>query len=139
MSASVFVGNLNYQTTEAELSAFFASAGPVLSVRIPLDRESGRPRGFGFVEFGSDEIADKAVAQCHDAEIGGRRIRVNKAESRSPRPGGAGSPSGPRPPRPQYDRDPMEGAPEMESSRNDRGGKGRRDDWRSLRGKKRSL
>ena len=133
MSASVFVGNLNYQTTEAELSAFFASAGSVLSVRIPLDRESGRPRGFGFVEFDSDEAADRAVAQCHDAELGGRRIRVNKAESRSSRP------SGPRPPRPQYNRDPMEGAPEMEASRDDRHGKGRREDWRSLRGTKRSL
>ena len=135
MSASVFVGNLNYQTTEAELSAFFSSAGSVLSVRIPLDRESGRPRGFGFVEFESDEVADKAVAQCHDAELGGRRIRVNKAESRAPRPGG------PRPPRPQRNHDPMDDAPEMELSRDDRPGKGRggRDDWRSLRGKKRSL
>lgn len=133
MSASVFVGNLNYRTTEAELSAFFANAGNVLSVRIPLDRESGRPRGFGFVEFESDEVADKAVAQCHDAELGGRRIRVNKAESKTSRP------SGPRPPRPQRDRDPMEDAPEMEFSRDDRPGKGRRDDWRSLRGTKRSL
>ena len=133
MSASVFVGNLNYQTTEQELSAFFAGAGTVLSVRIPLDRESGRPRGFGFVEFDSDEIADQAVAQCHDAELGGRRIRVNKAESRSPRPGA------PRPPRPQWSRDPMAGAPEMESMRDERHGKGRKDNWRSLRGKKRSL
>jgi len=133
MSASVFVGNLNYQTTEAELSAFFSSVGTVLSVRIPLDRESGRPRGFGFVEFESDELAEQAVAQCHDADLGGRRIRVNKAQSRSPRPGG------PRPPRPQRSYDPMEGAPEMELSRDDRPGKGRRDSWRNLRGKKRSL
>lgn len=134
MSASVFVGNLNYQTTESELSAFFSGAGAVLSVRIPLDRESGRPRGFGFVEFESDELAEKAVAQFHDAELGGRRIRVNKAESRSPRPGG------PRPPRPRPNYDnPMDGAPEMDFSKDDRPGKGRRDGWRSLRGKKRSL
>jgi RNA recognition motif-containing protein len=135
MSASVFVGNLNYQTTEAELTEFFAAAGTVLSVRIPLDRESGRPRGFGFVEFESDEVAEKAVSQFHDAEFGSRRLRVNKAESRPPRPGGS------RPPRQQrnHNPDPMEGAPEMESSGDDRPGKGRRDDWRRLRGKKRSL
>lgn len=135
MSASVFVGNLNYQTTEAELSELFGRAGTVLSARIPLDRESGRPRGFGFVEFESDEMADKAVAQFHDAELSGRRLRVNKAESRSPRP------SGPRPPRPQraYDQNPIDNAPEMDLSRDDRPGKGRRDGWRSLRGKKRSL
>lgn len=133
MSASVFVGNLNYQTTEAELSAFFSSAGNVLSVRIPLDRETGRPRGFGFVEFESEEVAENAVAQCHDAELGGRRIRVNKAESRAPRPGG------PRSPRPQHNHNQMENAPEMEFSRDDRPGKGKRDDWRALRGTKRSL
>lgn len=133
MSASVFVGNLNYQTTEAELSAFFASAGNVLSVRIPLDRESGRPRGFGFVEFESEEVAEKAVAQCHDAELGGRRLRVNKAESRPPRA------AGPRPPRPRRDFDAMADGPEMDFPPDERPGKGRRDDWRSLRGKKRSL
>jgi len=133
MSASVFVGNLNYQTTEAELSKFFSSAGPVVSVRIPLDRESGRPRGFGFVEFPSDEFAEKAVAQCHNAELGGRRIRVNKAESRSPRPNGG------RPPRSPRDREFVDDAPEMDRSREDRPSRGRRDDWRSLRGTKRSL
>ncbi|MCP4200743.1 MAG: RNA-binding protein [bacterium] len=135
MSASVFVGNLNYQTTEAELSEHFSDAGTVLSARIPLDRESGRPRGFGFVEFESEEMAERAVAQFHDAELGGRRLRVNKAESRPQRP------SGPRAPRPQrsYDQNPMENAPEMDFSQSDRPGKGRRDGWRSLRGKKRSL
>ena len=137
MSASVFVGNLNYQTTEVELSEFFGSVGRVVSVRIPLDRDSGRSRGFGFVEFESDDVAEQAIAQCHDAELGGRRLRVNKADSKPPRPAGS-RPGGPRPERrsqaPRYN-----DAPEMEVSRDDRSGHGRRNDWRRLRGKKRTL
>ncbi|MFQ5528342.1 MAG: RNA recognition motif domain-containing protein [Thermoanaerobaculia bacterium] len=139
MSASVFVGNLNYQTTEAQLSEFFGTVGRVVSVRIPLDRDSGRSRGFGFVEFESDEIAEQAIADRHDAELDGRRLRVNKADSkpartRGPRPGGARPGSG-------YTRQPpaYTEAPEMEISHETSSGHGRRDDWRSLRGKKRTL
>lgn len=137
MSASVFVGNLNYQTTEAELVQFFGSVGTVISAKIPLDRDSGRSRGFGFVEFDSEDSVEQAIAQCNDAELGGRKLRVNKAESKPARPGGA-RPHSPRPERGSGPNPGQEG-PELDFSRDDRSGHGRRDGWKKLRGTKRTL
>lgn len=89
MAAKVFVGNLNFNTTKAEVEALFAKAGSVKDVFLPTDRESGRPRGFAFVEFSSDEEAAKAIEQFNGFEMGGRALRVNAAEDR-PRGGGGG-------------------------------------------------
>ena len=92
LASKVFVGNLSFETTTAELQAAFAEAGPVVEVFIPTDRATGRPRGFAFVELESDEVMEAAIKQLDGFELKGRRLRVNKAEERPPR--------GPRPPRP---------------------------------------
>lgn len=92
MPTKLFVGGIPYRTSEDELAAHFSQAGEVLSVYIPLDRETRRPRGFAFVEMSDDAAADKAIAMFHDSEMGGRRIVVNKArpmEDRGPRPDSA--------------------------------------------------
>lgn len=93
MAAKVFVGNLNFNTTKAEVETLFAKAGEVKDVFLPTDRESGRPRGFAFVEFSSDEEAAKAIEQFNGYEMGGRALRVNAAEDR-PRGSGGGRPGG---------------------------------------------
>lgn len=95
MSKRIFVGNLSYQTTEGDLSNLFEQVGQVESVNIITDRDTGRSKGFGFVEMGNEE-ADKAIAQFNGAELNGRSITVNEArprESRSPS-GGSRSRSG---------------------------------------------
>ena len=94
MASKVFVGNLDFNTTRAEVQALFAEIGEIRDVFLPTDRESGRPRGFAFVEFSSDEDAAKAIERFNGYELGGRKLRVNAAEDR-PR-GGAGG-GGPRP------------------------------------------
>ena len=91
MASKVFVGNLAFKTTRDEVQQLFAQAGPIKDVFLPTDRESGRPRGFAFVEFESDEAAEKAIEKFNGYELGGRALRVNAAEDR-PR-------GGPRPPR----------------------------------------
>jgi len=70
------------------LSETFASAGRVVSVHIGTDRETGRSRGFAFVEFSSDEEAQKAISSFNDFDLDGRKLRVNPAEDRPPRRGG---------------------------------------------------
>lgn len=87
MPTKLFVGGIPYRTSEEELSAHFAQAGQVLSVYIPLDRETRRPRGFAFVEMVDDAAADKAISMFHDTEMGGRRIVVNKARPMEDRGG----------------------------------------------------
>ena len=86
MQNKVFVGNLNFQTTEDELRQLFSQSGEVVSVSIPTDRMSGRPRGFAFVEFASGEAAAAAIERFNDQELGGRNLRVNEATERAPRP-----------------------------------------------------
>ena len=92
MGRRLFVGNLSYETTEMSLRELFAEAGNVSETKIVLDRESGRPRGFGFVEMGSDEEARNAIAQLNAREVDGRAINVSEAQERSAggRPGGGG-------------------------------------------------
>ena len=90
MAAKVFVGNLNFNTTKAEVEALFAKAGSVKDVFLPTDRESGRPRGFAFVEFSSDEEAAKAVTEFNEYDLGGRALAVNEARPKPEHSGGGG-------------------------------------------------
>ena len=94
MASKVFVGNLDFNTTKNEVQSLFSQIGEIRDVFLPMDRESGRPRGFAFVEFTSDEDAAKAIERFNGHELNGRALRVNAAEER-PR-GGAGR-GGPRP------------------------------------------
>lgn len=89
----LFVGNLAYQTQDADLQDYFAQAGAVTSVNLVLDKFTGKSRGFAFVEFASAEEATKAVEQFHNKEFQGRPLTVNVArprEERPPRPSGSG-------------------------------------------------
>ncbi|CAB03236.1 RRM domain-containing protein [Caenorhabditis elegans] len=76
---SVYVGNAPFQTTEEELGNFFSSIGQINNVRIVCDRETGRPRGFAFIEFAEEGSAQRAVEQMNGAEFNGRPLRVNLA------------------------------------------------------------
>jgi len=84
MSKNLYVGNLSWSTTEDEVRAAFAEFGVVASVKLIEDRETGRPRGFGFVEM--DNGADEAVSALDGKELGGRNIKVNVAKPREERP-----------------------------------------------------
>jgi RNA recognition motif-containing protein len=88
MGAKIFVGNLHPRTTKLELERFFAAAGRVASISIPVDRETGRPRGFCFVEFAERESVDEAFSLCEGRELNGNRLRLSLArEQRSRRAG----------------------------------------------------
>ncbi|MDR1505468.1 MAG: RNA-binding protein [Treponema sp.] len=79
MAKKLYVGNLSYNTSEDGLRALFSAFGSVASVKIIFDRESGNSKGFGFVEMGTDEEANAAVAGTNGKELDGRQIRVNEA------------------------------------------------------------
>jgi RNA recognition motif-containing protein len=87
----IYVGNLPFSATEAQVRDLFAQHGTVESVALPADRETGRPRGFGFVEMPQAE-ATKAIEALNGFSMGGRQLRVNEAQDRprGPRPGGGG-------------------------------------------------
>jgi len=92
---NLFVGNMSFQTTEGELSALFKPFGQVTRVHLVMDRETGRARGFAFVEMPNDEEAAKAIAGLDGKELGGRNLKVNEARPKAtggggPRPGGGG-------------------------------------------------
>jgi len=100
ISNKVFVGNLSFDVTREELIQAFSAAGRVVDAKVPTDRETGRPRGFAFVEFEDDETALKSISLMNGKDLKGRPLRVNEAENRPPRPGGGGPPrpfGGPRP------------------------------------------
>jgi RNA recognition motif-containing protein len=80
---NIFVGNLSYSTTEEKLQTVFEAYGEVSSVKILRDRETDRPRGFGFVEMPNDEQAQDAIDALNGKEFDGRALRVNKARERS--------------------------------------------------------
>jgi RNA recognition motif-containing protein len=80
---TLYVGNINYQATEEDLKPLFSEYGEVISVKIINDRETGRSKGFGFVEMESG--ADTAVEELDGKEFQGRRLRVNEARPRAPR------------------------------------------------------
>jgi len=90
ISNKVFVGNLSFDVTKEELMEAFGAVGRVVDAKVPTDRETGRPRGFAFVEFESDEAAEKCIQQMNGRDLKGRAIRVNAAEDRPPRPAGGG-------------------------------------------------
>src|SRR6478672_8187435 len=92
---NVFVGNMNFQTTESELRALFEPFGQVTRVHIAMDRETGRARGFAFIEMPNDAEAAKAISGLDGKEVGGRNLKVNEARPKSasggpPRGGGGG-------------------------------------------------
>lgn len=86
----IYVGNLSYDATEAELQELFGQYGDVVSVALITDRETGRPRGFGFVEMADDSSAREAIEKLNGQEIGGRSLTVNEARPRESRGGGGG-------------------------------------------------
>ncbi|MBI3597497.1 MAG: RNA-binding protein [Nitrospirae bacterium] len=93
MGAKLYVGNLSYQATEKEISDLFATAGTVASVKIITDGQTGRPRGFGFVEMGSSEDAQKAIEMLNGKSFMERSLIVSEArpqQKREPRGGGYG-------------------------------------------------
>lgn len=92
---NLFVGNMSFQSTEADLRALFEPYGQITRIHIVNDRETGQPRGFAFVEMANDDEAAKAMAELNGKELGGRALRVNEATPRPERGGPRGS-SGPR-------------------------------------------
>jgi cold-inducible RNA-binding protein len=90
MAKRLYVGNLAYSVTEAELRDAFGEAGNVADVKVVLDRESGRPRGFAFVEMSTDEEASNAMGKLNGRDIQGRTISVSEARERTGGGGGGG-------------------------------------------------
>ena len=88
MSKKIYVGNMNYATTEEEVESAFAQYGAVTSVKIITDRYTDKPRGFAFVEMEDDDAADAAISALNGSELGGRQLKVNEARERKPRPSG---------------------------------------------------
>ena len=94
MATKLYVGNLAFQTTSQELQELFASAGTVESASVVEDRETGRSRGFAFVEMSTAEEATAAIEQFNGKEVGGRALKVNEAKPRENRAGGGGGRGG---------------------------------------------
>ena len=88
MEAKLYVGNLPYSTVDADLQTLFAQAGTVKSAQVIKDRQSGRSKGFGFVEMSSNEEAQNAITMFHGKDYSGRPLTVNIARPREERPGG---------------------------------------------------
>lgn len=83
---NIYVGNMSYSMSEDDLREAFAAYGAVTSARLVMDRESGRPKGFGFVEMSNDNEANAAIEALNGKEIGGRELKVNEARPREERP-----------------------------------------------------
>jgi cold-inducible RNA-binding protein len=86
----LYVGNLPYSVDQGQLQELFSEHGDVASVAIITDRDTGQPRGFGFVEYTNDADANKAIESMNGREIDGRTLTVNVAKEREPRGGGGG-------------------------------------------------
>ena len=87
MGKKLYVGNLNYEVTDSELASLFSAHGTVQSAQVIMDRDTGRSKGFGFVEMGTDEEARAAIEALHGSQQGGRSLTVNEAR---PKEGGGG-------------------------------------------------
>jgi cold-inducible RNA-binding protein len=87
---NLFVGNMNFQTTESDLRALFEQFGEIARVQVMTDRETGRSRGFGFVEMADDDAAAQAIAALNGRELDGRALNVNEARPKPERSGGGG-------------------------------------------------
>lgn len=98
MGVRLFVGNLDYNVSEAELRAHFAPVGEPSQVALPVDRETGRPRGFAFVEFNDRSVAEEVIQRFNGQGLRGRPLAISEARAREDRP----PMSGPRPPRPPF-------------------------------------
>ncbi len=90
MSMKLYVGNLSFQTSSEDLQQLFAQAGTVESASVVEDRDTGRSRGFGFVEMSSEEEGESAISQFNGKEVSGRALNVNQAKPREDRGGGGG-------------------------------------------------
>ena len=90
MGRRLYVGNLSYDTTELELREVFGKFGTVADAKVVMDCETGRPRGFAFVEMSSDQEAQNSIAELNGRELGGRALNVNEAQERSGGGGGGG-------------------------------------------------
>lgn len=105
MAVRLFVGNLPYSATEADLREYFSAVAPPSSIAVPVDRETGRPRGFAFIEYADTDKAQEAIQRFNGVPFQGRPLSVSEArarEDRGPRPPGPGGPrpggfGGPRP------------------------------------------
>ncbi len=84
MASKLFVGNLDFKTTRDELETLFSEIARPVDLFLPTERGTGRPRGFAFVEFETDDQARQAIARFNNHELGGRPLRVNLAEDRPP-------------------------------------------------------
>ena len=85
MAVSIYVGNLPFSTDQSSLQSLFAPYGNVTSAKIMTDRDTGRPRGFGFVEMDSSDDAKRAISALDGTELDGRKLRINEAEKRPQR------------------------------------------------------
>ena len=94
MGSKLYVGNLSYNVTSQDLNAMFTPHGQVQSAEVIQDRETGRSKGFGFVQMGSDEEAQAAIAALHGQQHDGRALTVNEAKPREDRGGGGGGRGG---------------------------------------------
>jgi len=124
MPVRLFVGNLPYNATEAELREHFSAAGPVSYLSLPTDRETGQQRGFAFIEFNERAQAEDAIRRFNNQLFKGRPIAVSEARAREDRPqsGGSTRPSGPRLtlPRPNLNAEPDATAPPAPGSKRSR-------------------
>lgn len=96
MSKKLYVGNLPFSTTDADLQALFQEVGPVASARVITDRESGRSKGFGFVEMTTDSDAATAITKLNGSDFNGRPMTVSEARPQEPRSFGGGGGGGGR-------------------------------------------
>ena len=94
MGKKLYVGNLGYNVSKNDLEQMFAAYGTVDSVNVIMDRDSGRSKGFGFVEMGSEDEAQAAIAGLNDKSADGRNMIVNEARPQEPRTGGGGGGGG---------------------------------------------
>src|SRR5687767_13013913 len=94
MGSKLYVGNLNYEVTGSDLEQLFSQHGTVQSAEVISDRETGRSKGFGFVQMGSDDEAQAAIAAMHGQDHDGRALTVNEAKPREDRPRGGGGGGG---------------------------------------------
>jgi RNA recognition motif-containing protein len=90
MGKKLYVGNLTYNTSSSDLDSLFAAHGTVQSAQVIMDRDTGRSKGFGFVEMGSDSEAQAAIQALNGKEVDGRALTVNEAKPREDRGGGGG-------------------------------------------------
>ena len=94
MSMKLYVGNISFDTTQQDLEKLFGEIGTVTSANLIEDRETGRPRGFGFIEMSSKEEGQNAISQLNGKEVDGRELKVNEAKPQEKRSGGGGGRGG---------------------------------------------